>query len=289
MIKIIILLLISTSAYSAVLPKGNGFFLGDLSYSTSSALWLKGDEKHDYSGADIQGNNQKATRNYYQAGLHGYYGLGYGLQIGLGIRYGTVNLSDAPILGAEKDDTFSQVSELSLEISYQLIKRSKSDFVAAIRFSHPGKQGRHHPEFLSFNDFTSYAELELKHSWIFKKFDLYSLIKYKKTLTDLGNNHLILEEKAYYKYQEELFFGLGIDYLSTDNGFDIADSDFNTYFANQGFIPVWNKKESWIGLSILGTYKLNRNWQLDSYLHRKIRGKNTGISTTMGIRFGRGF
>jgi hypothetical protein len=289
MIKIIILLLISTSAYSAVLPKGNGFFLGDLSYSTSSALWLRGDEKHDYSGTDIQGTNKKASRSYYQAGFRGFYGLGYGLQLGMGLRYGIVNLRNAPVLGAAEGDTRSQISEISLEISYELVRRPKWDLVTGLRLLHPGKPGRHHPEFLSFNDFTSYAEVEIKHSWFLKSFDIYSLIKYKKTLTDNGNNHLILEEKAYYKYREELFFGLGMDYLSTDDGFDIADSDFNAFFANQGFIPVWNKKESWIGLSVLATYQLNRNWQLDSYLHRKIIGKNTDIATTTGIIFGRGF
>lgn len=287
--KIVFFFLLSFAANASVLEKGHGYFHSNLSFSTSSSLWLRGDEKADYQGASLLGNSDKARRNYYQAGIYGYYGLGNGFQIGTSLRYGIVHLSNAPILGAAKGDTRSQISNLSVEAAYQIVQASSWDLVTALRYSHPGKQGRRHPEFLSFNDFTSYGELELKHSWFLEKIQLYSLIKYKKTLTSLGNNHLVLEEKAYYSFLEKFSLGLGIDATFTDGGFDIASNEFNQFTSSQGFLPVWNKKESWLGLSVLTKFKVTKDWTLDSYLHKKVKGKNTDIATTLGLGIGRSF
>ena len=88
---------------SSVLPEGKSFLYTNISYSTSEALWIKGDEARDYTGAaDILGNEDRGTRNYTQFALKGYYGLGSQIQLGAGIRYGMVEQVGAPILGAEK-------------------------------------------------------------------------------------------------------------------------------------------------------------------------------------------
>ncbi len=283
------MLLFVSSANAAILTKNNGYFHSRVSYSTSSSLWLRGDEKSDYSGAALLGNSEKATRNYYQVGLKTYWGLGYGFQIGGGLQYGIVHLSNAPILGAAEGDTRSQISEISFETSYQAIKRKNWDLITTLRYLHPGKQGRRHPEFLSFNDFASFLEFELKHNWKSGKISLMSLGKYKKTITTLGNNHFIFEENISYQFYEKVSFGLGLDFLNTDGGFDVADTGFNNFITTQGFLPVWNKKESWLGLSITGDYRINDTWIADAYIHRKILGKNTDISTTIGLGIGRGF
>ncbi len=287
--KFIFFFLFAFSANASVLEKGQGFFYSNLTFSTSKGLWLRGDERTDYRGTFILGNNDQAKRNYYQMGINGYYGLGNNFQIGAGLNYGVVHLSDAPILGAAKGDTRSQLTSLFIEGSYLLMKRRTWDLVTTLRYRHPGKQGRRHPEFLSFNDFTSYAELDLKHSLYLNKFELNSLIKYKKTLTSLGNNHLALEEKAYYQFFDKLSFGTSLDYFWTDGGFDIASGPFNQFFAAQGFIPVWNKKESWIGMALLVKYNLSNDWLLDSFIHRKVIGKNTDVATTIGLGLGRSF
>ncbi|MFT6069877.1 MAG: hypothetical protein ACJAT2_000891 [Bacteriovoracaceae bacterium] len=287
--KFILIIFFAFSANASVLDKGEGYFYSNLSFSTSKGLWLRGDEKTDYKGSAILGNNDLAKRNYYQMGVNGYYGLGHHFQVGAGLDYGIVHLSDAPILGAAKGDTRSQITSLFIEGSYELMQRETWDLITTLRYRHPGKQGRRHPEFLSFNDFTSYAELELKHNLYLKRIELSSLIKYKKTLTSLGNDHIAIEEKAYYQMFERFSIGLSLDYFWTKGGFDIASTSFNQFFATEGFLPVWNKKESWLGMALLTKYNLTDDWMLDSFIHRKLSGENTDIATTIGLGIGRSF
>jgi hypothetical protein len=285
----ILLMLSAFSIRADLLPKGKGFIHSQHSFSTSSSLWLRGDEKHPYSGADIFGDGTKARRNYYQAGLSAFYGLGNNFQLGAGIGYGIVHLSDAPILGAAAGDTRSQISNITFEGHYQILKRKSWDLAAGLRYIHPGKVGQRHPEFLSFNDFTSYLELELKHHWKLGLWKIDSLLKYKDTLTEQGNNHLIIEEKFQYSFTNNIISGFGLDYLSTEGGLDVAGVEFGQFFIDQGFLPVWEKNESWLGLSLISSYQFSQVWQIDGYIHRKIIGKNTDIATTIGFGLGRGF
>ena len=119
--------------------------------------------------------------------------------------------------------------------------------------------------------------------------ELHSLIKYKKTLSDFGNNHYILEEKLLYNLKPNFSFGIGIDYLDTDKGYDVLDDGFLGEFTDSGHLPVWDRKEQWLGASLIGVYNYKGIYHFDGFIHKKIQGRNTDIATTIGVGWGRVF
>ena len=266
------------------------FLHSSVSLSTSKALWLKGDQKQDYQGEGLlAGGPNQATRNYWQYSFDGYYSPFEDWEFFSGVRIGTVKLSNGPFLGAKENETNSQISEMHLGAGYRIYKKRYHEYYANLKYIHPGKYGRRHPEFLSFNDFSQYLQLSLSSKHYFKKWEVSPLLMYKRKTAGPGNSHAGAELKGLYQLNSRLKFGPGFDYFTTFGGRDVADDDFVAFTLRNDFFPVWNKKEKWLGLSMFAAYLLPESFIVDFYVHRKLWGENTDISTTFSIGIGKGW
>lgn len=274
------------SATAGVLNKGRSFARVSSSFSTSTALWIQGHQKSEYRGSALLGDDNRGRRNYYVSGVEYWRGFGNGFQGALNISYGVVKQYNAPILGAKRGQSVTDISDIGLRIDKSIYKVRRHEFFVSLRYSHPGKKGIRHPEFLSFNDFTETLSLAIFADINISKWVLNPLFKYKKALSSFANDQYIFELKSLYRWNSRLSFGPGIDHLYTFGGFDVADSGFNAHFARTGFIPVWNKHEKAWGLSVSGNYVLTSKWNIDSYIHQRVRGNNTDIGTTIGAGVG---
>lgn len=258
-----------------------------LSISKSTSLWTMGDTKEDYSGTDTNGNATSGSRSYYLYSFDTTYSLQDLLIIEAGFGYGYVKLSDGDFLGAAAGESNSAFSEIYLGVSKEFYKINNHIFYSGLRYSHPGDSSISRPEFLSFNDFSQYLEFSLASQHFFNSFTLDNNIKYKLRTAGYGNNHLALESKLFSRVNNKIFLGTSIDYFMTFGGIDLGREEFNNYFIENDIYKVWDKDESWLGLALLGAYQFNAEYLIDFYVHRKLLGTNTDVSTTIAFGIGK--
>ncbi|MBK23353.1 MAG: hypothetical protein CME70_05045 [Halobacteriovorax sp.] len=264
----------------------NIFIHSSISLSTSTSLWLKGDEKTDYQ----QPGFDKAIRTYYQGALNTTLSLDADWDLYFGFRYGHVRMNDGPFLGATQRTKRSQLSEVSGGVGYTFYKDRDTKVAVFGKYIYPGGDTkRRKPAFLSFNDFGSHAELGLYSSHFFESWEYHPLLKYKHKTSGLGNHHLAMENKLFFNFTKRFKLGPGVDLFTTSGGRDILDDAFNAYVSETGWFPVWNKKEKWLGVSAIGAYQFKNQLIFDFYIHRKVIGENTDISTTVAFGIGKGF
>lgn len=250
------------------------------SFSTSSALW-SGENKLDYSGASLFGNEKVATRHYYQTKLDVRKDFKNNFYLQSGFIYSYSKTLDAPILQTVEGESHSQLTKMTVSGGYRF-NFARHQFTTFLGYEHPGQMSIKQPVFLSPHDYSTNFLIGGTYTHYFSKWIASLYVVNRHVIKGTQPNQILFQTQSVYRYNSKFSFGAGIDLFHAFGGIDINSQRFSDFTTRRGVIPVWRKKERFWGASLISIYQFSNLISYDFYLHKKLTGRNTDDGTTLG-------